>query len=143
MTSKTKLLIVDDDETVRLSYRRSLGNAAWDIATARDGDEALQSMQQRPSDVVFLDMRMPGKSGLAVLGSLKRQWPESEVVVITGYPTLDDAKAAMRLGACDYVGKPVGPQEIAALADAAVLRKSWTARRLPDGAGPDGERSAA
>ena len=137
MTCKNKLLIVDDDETVRLSYRRSLGNAAWDITTACDGEEALHSMQERPSDVVFLDMRMPGANGLSVLGNIKRRWPDSEVVVITGYPSLDAAKEAIRLGACDYVSKPVGPQEIAALAQNAMLRKRWAARRVPEGTEPN------
>jgi DNA-binding NtrC family response regulator len=55
------------------------------------------------------------------------------VVIITGYPTVDSAKEAVRLGAHDYVSKPVGPQDVINLTDAAITRKKWALRRVPDG----------
>ena len=131
MTDKNRILIVDDDETVRTSYRRSLEGICCNIAAARDGAEALQSMEQKPFDVVLLDMRMPGQDGLSVLRTIKQKWPESEVVIITGYPTVDSAKQAVRLGAYDYVAKPVGPQDVINVTDGAITRKQWALRRIP------------
>jgi two-component system response regulator AtoC len=99
---------------------------------ARDGEEALQTMEQYPCDIVLLDMRMPGRDGLSVLRTIKQKWPESEVVIITGYPTVDSAKEAVRLGAYDYIAKPVGPQDVIDLTDRAMTRKQWALRRLPE-----------
>jgi DNA-binding NtrC family response regulator len=132
MTDKSRILVVDDDETVRRSYLRSLESMSCDLAAASDGEEALQSMQQNPSDVVLLDIRMPGQDGLSVLRTIKQKWPDSEVVIITGYPTLDSAKEAVRLGACNYVSKPVGPEEIIKAANDAKTRKGWALRRLTE-----------
>ncbi len=139
MDDKKKILIVDDDETVRLSYRRSLADGPWNVTAAQNGEEALQAMQSDPSDVVLLDLRMPGPDGISVLGTIKRKWPDSEVVVITGYPSLDTAITAVRLGASDYVVKPIGPQEIVDLATTAMARKAWALHRVPE----DGEPRAA
>lgn len=74
MNTKTRILIVDDDDTVRQSYLRSLAgvHASCDVAAARDGAEALCAMEQQPSDVVLLDLRMPGMDGLTVLRSTFR-----------------------------------------------------------------------
>jgi two-component system response regulator AtoC len=136
MDNKKRILIVDDDETVRLSYRRSLADTPWDVSAAQNGDEALRAMQTNPSDVVLLDLRMPGADGLSVLGTIKRKWPDSEVVVITGYPSLDSAITAVRLGAANYAVKPVGPEEVVDLATAAMNRKGWAMHRVPDPGGP-------
>ena len=76
--------------------------------------------------------RMPGQDGLSVLRTIKQKWPESEVVIITGYPTVDSAKEAVRLGAYDYVAKPVGPQDVINVADGAMTRKQWALRRVPE-----------
>lgn len=130
MITKTKVLVVDDDEGVRGSYLRSLESISRDIAAASDGDEALQTMEQSPFDVVLLDMRMPGQDGMSVLRTIKQKWPESEVVVITGYPSVAGAKEALRLGAYDYVAKPVGPQEVIEVTDGAMTRKSWAMHRV-------------
>jgi DNA-binding NtrC family response regulator len=133
MSNKNRILIVDDDETVRRSYLRSLESISCQVAAARDGEEALQTMEQKPFDVVLLDMRMPGQNGLSVLRTIKQKWPESEVVIITGYPTVDSAKEAVRLGAFDYVAKPVGPQDVINVTDGAITRKQWALHRVPEG----------
>ena len=143
MTDNNRILIVDDDETVRWSYLRSLQGISCNIATAGNGEEALETMEQNPFDVVLLDMRMPGQDGLSVLRTIKQKWPESEVVIITGYPTVDSAKEAVRLGACDYVAKPVGPQDVINVADAAMTRKQWALRRVPEKTDADSGACAA
>ena len=135
MSEKPRILIVDDDDVVRRSYLRSLESNSCNVEAASDGDKALQSMQQNPFDVVLLDVRMPGRDGMSVLRTIKQKWPESEVVIITGYPTVANAKEAVRLGAYDYLAKPVGPQDVINVTDGAITRKQWALHRVPDTAG--------
>jgi len=120
------ILIVDDDEAVRRSFTRVLGGAHCRTASAVDGEEALRALARERFDVVLLDLRMPGAGGIAVLKSIKARWPESEVVVVTGYPSVETAKEAVRLGACDYLAKPVAPEAVIHAAHDAVLHKRWT-----------------
>src|ERR1039458_4445311 len=106
MDGKTKILVVDDEEVVRLSHIRTLASIQCDVDVVRDGKDALQVMEQRPFDVVLLDLRMPGMDGMAVLKTIKQRWPETEVVIITGYPNIETAKEAVRLRAYDYLAQP-------------------------------------
>ena len=130
MRERASILLVDDDPAVRLSYAAILARraAGCDTQTAWNGTEALRAMERHPSDVVLLDLRMPGADGLEVLKELKQRWPDSEVVVITGYPSVDSAKEAVRLGACAYLAKPVGPDEVIGAARGALARKQWMLR---------------
>ena len=132
MTDKNRILIVDDDDVVRQSYLRSLESTSCQVAAASDGEEALATMEQNPFDVVLLDLRMPGQDGLSVLRTIKQKWPESEVVIITGYPTVASAKEAVRLGAYDYVAKPVGPADVINVTDGAMTRKHWALHRVSE-----------
>ena len=136
MDDKTKILVVDDEEVVRLSHIRTLASMHCNVEVVRDGNEALQVMEQRPADVVLLDLRMPGMDGMSVLKTIKQRWPETEVVIITGYPTVDTAKEAVRLGAFDYLAKPVGPDEVINVANGAMTQKRWALRK--DRTGQDG-----
>ena len=131
MNAKTNILVADDDATVRRSYARSLSGTHCEVHEAFDGPQALQAMEHKHFDVVLLDLRMPGMDGIAVLATIKRRWPYSEVVVITGYPSIDSAKAALRLGAHDYLAKPVGPDEIIQAANGAARQKRWALRTEP------------
>ena len=128
MREKAKILIVDDEDVVRLSYAMILAREHCQAQTAWDGDEALRAMGKDPFDVVLLDLRMPGPDGLTVLKQLKQRWPDSEVVIITGYPTVESAKEAVRLGAYEYLPKPVGPDTVIDAARGALTRKQWALR---------------
>lgn len=125
MNQQANVLIVDDEEVVRRSHLASLESAGCRAKAARDGRQALRAMEQHPFDVVLLDLRMPGLDGMEVLRTIKDRWPESEVVVITGYPTIESAKEAVRLGAFNYVVKPLGPDELVKAANDAMTRKRW------------------
>lgn len=129
MDARTNILVVDDDEVVRLSYFRSLKSAHCNAEVVCDGNEALRLMEQYPFDVVLLDLRMPGLDGMSVLQTIKEKWPESEVVIITGYPSIETAKEAVRLGAYDYLAKPVGPEDVINAATGAMMQKRWALHR--------------
>jgi DNA-binding NtrC family response regulator len=141
MDDKTRILVVDDEEVVRLSHIRTLASVHCNVEVVPNGSEALRAMEQRPADVVLLDLRMPGMDGLAVLKTLKQRWPATEVVIITGYPTIETAKEAVRLGAFDYLAKPVGPDDVINVANGAMTQKKWALHR--DGAQADEGISAS
>ena len=128
MNDKANILIVDDEEVVRRSHLRSLASAGCNAQAAGDGNEALRVMEQNPFDVILLDLRMPGLDGMDVLKTIKERWPDSEVVVITGYPTIESAKESVRLGAFNYIAKPVGPDDVIKAANDAVTQKRWALR---------------
>ena len=128
MNDRASILIVDDEEVVRLSHLRSLVGTNCDAQVADGGNEALRVMEQHPFDVILLDLRMPDLDGMDVLKIIKDRWPDSEVVVITGYPTIESAKEAVRLGAYDYLAKPVGPDDIVKAANDAIIQKRWALR---------------
>ena len=128
MNDKANILIVDDEEVVRLSHLRSLEGSECQTRAAEDGRQAIQVMEQDPADVILLDLRMPGLDGMDVLKTIKQRWPDSEVVVITGYPCIDTAKQAVRLGAFNYLTKPLGPDEVMKAANDAMTQKRWALR---------------
>lgn len=128
MNDKANILIVDDEEVVRLSHLRSLEGSNCTTRAAEDGRQAIQVMEQDPADVILLDLRMPGLDGMDVLKIIKQRWPESEVVVITGYPCIETAKEAVRLGAFNYLTKPLGPDEVMKAANDAMTQKRWALR---------------
>jgi DNA-binding NtrC family response regulator len=134
MSTKPQILVIDDDETVRRSYQRSLQTVRCEIETAASGEDALRALTNHSFDVLLLDMRMPGMDGMAVLKAAKQTAPDSEIIVITGYPTIEGAKRAVQLGACDYLAKPVGPAEVIKATNGALHRKAWTLHREPDAA---------
>jgi DNA-binding NtrC family response regulator len=126
MSAMTKVLVVDDDEVVRRSHLRSLCSIDCITQGAFNGADALEAMERDPFDVVLLDLRMPGMDGMAVLEKIKEKWPESEVIVITGYPSIESAKEAVRRGAYDYIAKPVGPDEVISATHNALMHKRWS-----------------
>ena len=146
MSTPARILIVDDEEVVRRSFVRILAGERCKVEAVWSWTQVAQLMQREPFDVVLLDLRMPGTDGMTILRSLKRCWPESEVIVITGYPTLETAKEAVALGAYDYLMKPVGPQQVLDAANAAILHKQWALRRDEPGrqaAAPCGDPARA
>jgi len=140
MKTLPKILIVDDDEVVRRSFLRTFAATRCETEAVGSWSEVSRLMKQAPFDVVLLDLRMPEMDGLSVLKALKASWPKSEVIIVTGYPTLESAKEAVTLGAYDYLAKPVWPEQILEAANAAMLHKQWA---LQSDAGPDPSPTAS
>ena len=128
MGQKANILIVDDEEVVRLSHLRCLLGTDCNTQVAQNGNEAIRVMEQHPFDVILLDLRMPDLNGLDVLKVIKERWPTSEVIIITGYPSIESAKEAVRLGAYNYLAKPLEPNQIIKAANDAINQKRWAIR---------------
>ena len=128
------LLVVEDELQLGKSLEQGLTEAGHTCVWVRSGAEGLSLATSQPFDVVLLDMRMPGLDGMSVLRTIKENWPESEVIIITGYPEIDAAKQAVTLGAYDYLAKPVGPDEVINAATGAMQHKKWALRCTPEGA---------
>lgn len=129
MEDRIRVLVVDDEEVVRLGYRRVLSADGFTVMAAGNGFEALDLMCDGRFDVVLLDMRLPGMDGLQVLRAIKERWPQSEVVMVTGYPSIETAKEAVKLGAYDYLAKPVVPETVIRATTGAWIQKRWAIQR--------------
>jgi len=120
---KPKVLVVDDEDIIRVSCRRILAEAGYEVKTAKDGSESIGMLAKEGFDVVLTDLRMPDMDGLEVLRNVKEQWPDTEVIIITGYSTVPSAVSAMKHGAFDYIEKPFTPEGLLRVAAKAVEKK--------------------
>ncbi len=108
-----RVLVVDDDRLIREMTRDALVQEGFRVATAASGREALSRLgDEGPFDLVITDLSMREMDGMELLERIKRASPHTEVIVLTGYASLESALQAMRLGAADYLRKPVSPPEI-------------------------------
>jgi DNA-binding NtrC family response regulator len=107
-----KILIVDDERLVRWSLRQKCEEWCYHIVEAEAGEPGLKVAQHESPDLVLLDVRLPDMSGLEVLEQLKKNGDARAVIMITADPQLDDVKAALKLGAYDFVGKPLDFDEL-------------------------------
>jgi DNA-binding NtrC family response regulator len=108
------LLIVDDDESVRDALRRGFRGKDWSIATAEDAPACLAQYERDRPDVVLLDHGLPGLTGLQVLEALRERDPDATVLMLTGHAEIPIAVEAMRLGAENFLTKPVDPAHLEA-----------------------------
>jgi len=106
------VLIVDDEPIVRESIRDWLKDAGYQVATAESGEEALEMIEKQDFSVLVVDIRLPGKTGITVLKEVKALKPQIKSIVITAYPSVEIADEAKKLGAVDYLVKPIAPDEL-------------------------------
>lgn len=102
-----KILLLEDEPDVRESYQDMFGFLGFDIDTASDGREGLDKLTKRPYHIVLTDLNMPVMDGLEVLRRVKKMSSDIEVIVITGFATIENAIGAMKQGAFDYITKPI------------------------------------
>ena len=119
-----KLLIVDDDESLRRVTQVQLQQAGYVVEVANSGKQALEVLQNRSVDLVLSDLKMPGMSGLKLLRSLQAEQPEIIVILMTAYGTIETAVEAVKAGAYDYITKPVNQEELLILLDRALEHRA-------------------
>jgi DNA-binding NtrC family response regulator len=105
--SRPRILVVDDEESLRRVTQLKLTQMGYEAGTAASGAEALEVLARQPHDLVLTDMKMPGMTGIELLGRVRELYPEMIVIVATAFGTVETAVEAMRLGAYDYVIKPL------------------------------------
>jgi DNA-binding response OmpR family regulator len=115
-SAKYSVLVIDDEPIVCHSVRKILSKQSCAVEEAFDVDAALQKMKLQKYDLVLLDLKMPKRSGMEVLKSIRSQWPDLPVVMVTGHGTIESAIEATKLGAFDFVPKPFTPSELAKVA---------------------------
>lgn len=118
-----RILAVDDEAIVLDSFRKILVEAGYAIDTVENGREALGLVQRNKYDFVFTDLKMPEMDGLDVVKGVKHFSPETDVIVITGYATIESAVNAMKYGAMDYVQKPFTEDELVDFTRKCVIRR--------------------
>lgn len=112
MVRKKKILVVEDDEYVLGSIRILLNKEGYEVNTALDGLEALDSYRKESYDLVIADLKMPQMDGIELLKQLKLEFPDVSLIMMTAYGSIRTAVDAMKMGAYDYVTKPVSAEEI-------------------------------
>lgn len=110
--SKGNILIIDDEDIVRISCKRTLMPEGFEVKTAQNGIEGLKMIEEEKFDIVLTDLKMPDIDGIEVLRLIKQRWAETVVIIITGYQTVNSAVKAIKLGAYDYIEKPFTPDGI-------------------------------
>ncbi len=117
------VLIVDDEESIRAGVSRVLDRAGYRCKTGADGQEALLALADRPYDLVLLDIKMPGMSGIEVLERIVAEYPDISVVMATAMADTRTAIEAMRTGAYDYIIKPFQSDDLVMTVERALERR--------------------
>jgi DNA-binding NtrC family response regulator len=127
-TLAPRVLVIDDDAIILESCRRILSASGCDVEVEAEGIRGRQRALEGGYDLVLVDLRLPDLDGLDLVAAVRERRADVELIVITGYSSLDSAVQAGRLGACDYLAKPFTPDELRARAGAALARLQ---RRAP------------
>lgn len=125
--TRARVLVVDDKDNIVKLLARIL-SPEFDVTTAENGTRALGMISANEYDVIVSDIRMPGADGMVVLQETRRLYPDTEVILMTAFATVQDAVAAMKLGAYDYLQKPFEPDEALMLVRRAVERRQLRAQ---------------
>jgi DNA-binding response OmpR family regulator len=114
------ILVIDDEVAVNNNIRKILARKGYDVEQAVTRDEALKKIETKPYHLVLLDLKIPGVKGLELLKAVRDNNPDANVIIITGYASIETAVEAARIGAIDYLAKPFTPDEIRAATDRAL-----------------------
>lgn len=126
-----QILVVDDEPNVRLNYRMTLETEGFGVIEADSGSQALEQFAERSFDLAILDMRMPEMDGLELLAEMRKRRVTTPAVIITAYGDIPHAVRAMKLGAIDFLKKPMTPESLRTVVN------SILARHAPESAVPE------
>ena len=114
MPPENKILIIDDEPNLRRSLSLILQRNGYQVSSAGLGQDGLQMLDADPYDLVFLDIKLPDRSGMSILPEIRQKYSELPVLILTAHATLETAIEAVRQGARDYLLKPIDPEQILA-----------------------------
>jgi DNA-binding response OmpR family regulator len=123
-----KILVVDDEITVCESIKKILTRQGYSVDNTLNAEDAMKKINESAYDLVITDLMMPNTNGLELLQLIKDYYPELEVVVVTGFATIDSAVKATKLGASDYIPKPFTPDELMKVTKKALEKRKANAR---------------
>jgi two-component system response regulator AtoC len=123
MSLKERILVADDESSLRLLLNKELSRAGYSVEVATDGDAALKEIREKNYHVVLLDIVMPNLDGISVLRTMKSEGIPSEVIILTGNATVESAIECMKLGAFEYVRKPYSLSELLLQIERAIERR--------------------
>jgi CheY-like chemotaxis protein len=125
LTANAHVLVIDDEESIREWLMRGLPIRGYRVEAASNATEALERIGHQKFDLIVCDIRMPGQGGMELLKDIKRLQPDIEVIMATGYATVDTAVESIKLGAYDYIAKPFDLDHLCAILEAALaIRQS-------------------
>jgi len=119
-----RVLIVEDEPRMRELLHRAIRSWGLEASCARSGEEAIRAMDAQPSQIVLLDLNLPGMTGMECFGVIRQRWPQTQVIILTGFGDLESAKQAIRLEVVEFLTKPCHLGELEQAIDRA-------RRRLP------------
>src|SRR6201984_1883672 len=128
---KPRILIVDDETNVRLNYRITLEMEGYEVAEAASASQALHELIEHDFSVAILDMRLPGMDGLALLAKMREVGITVPAMIVTAYSDVPHAVRAMKLGAIDFLQKPLRPDDLRSIV--AEIVKRHAGRDAPPG----------
>ncbi len=127
MDSAKRVLIVDDEPNVRLMLRTTLESVGYTVVEAEEGLRALERLRKEPSDLILLDLLMPKMDGMELLRRLRADANPTPVVILTAHGSIPEAVAAMKLGAIDFLTKPITPDALRRVVAEVIERHSLDA----------------
>ena len=107
-----KILVVDDESTICNSVKKILSRKGFTVDNTLNAEEALEKMKTNKYDLLITDLMMPKTNGMELLELVKKHYPDIDVLIITGYSSIESAVKATKLGALDYISKPFTPDEL-------------------------------
>src|SRR5918997_4002721 len=122
-------ILVDDEEPIRVTMRDLLQRRGHGVTTAEHGEAALALIHQRPFDLLLLDLKMPGLSGIDVARRARERWPEVAIIILTGHGSLDSAIDSMHLQVFDYLLKTASPREVLGRVESAIEQQRDARRK--------------
>jgi DNA-binding NtrC family response regulator len=126
MAASFTILVIDDEQVMRDACNQILAREGCRVTSAASGAEGLEKIQRGRFDVIILDLKMPGLSGMEVLARIEEKAPETPVIVITGYATIESAVEATKLGAYDFIPKPFTPNVLRTIVSRALEKRRLT-----------------
>jgi two-component system response regulator PilR (NtrC family) len=123
---KKQVLVIDDEESIRQVFRWILEGQGYEVETAETGVQAIEKFEEKFYNLALLDIRLPDMEGTELLNILHKRSPKTMKIMVTGYPSLDNAMKSLNVGADAYVVKPVEPSELVRIVQAKLKEQEDT-----------------